>query len=926
VEIYLAPTPRAYYHLVANAAGVRYDGKGMDKAWNGDWTAATTVGTDSWTLEVRIPYDTLDGAEPPDPGSSWGFNIARNDRINSQYATWAPLTRAFHEPENFGRIRFLSQSFGVTASALVREGRTVRWRVAVTEPPSDPPLTVRLAMRSPGGDASLEETLTPAPGGPAELTLEAPAAWLPRTSVWRSITVARDGRPVLAPAPVIVPADAILPERTAGPDPVTIANTTVSLTFDRTSGRLLTAANLESGLKLDFTPTGLPIAEIDGVSFLRNPRFFSNEDVRTLVPDYDSLENAGRDTGDFGERLRLRYGLEGGLDVLLTITVPPAGTETQWDIELNNRPTTRPSRSLVVHRVRYPSFDGVADTACGAQPYVVIPNKMGQRFPDPGRTLGRARPFPYIGPTTMGWFDFYGADGGLCVKVGDVDPLPETHFILQSDPDTRRLTLAVQRWALCWPGERWAPGPCGVAPHAGDWHAAADLYRTWFRNTFTQHPRPDWLVEADGYVMSGGPSYEFGQLPRILENAKAIGIDYIQLWSEMTGGELSYHVFAFPNPYMGTENELKKAIRQLHKQGGHIGVYLNFNTGDPLLGTFVRQPRLAQKIPDSIPRPARDYMSDNWVQQSLMDHTGSYSMWSTTVPGYLDDYWNTCPAGDKWTDFYYFWSIEKWAKDYDLDVWYLDSCPVSRGSPCFASDHGHERPAPEGQAIIDFVKRMREGAPRGFCIMQEYSSDRLLQYGTHALGLMWHGKFAHPEVVRYTLPEYPLFSGMCNGNAGLQQFYPGEKLGPRDAIERVFLIGNRFEFPLSHRPPQLADDWKRRMVALRRACHPEMSIGDFLDNVGLGRTPDRVHARWFRHPQRTRLVIALLDRRGDDAEPWDLQADLKQAGVSGGVRRAWMKTLDGQHEVQVTSREDGTVSLRVPPVADRAAAIFLEIE
>jgi hypothetical protein len=105
-----------------------------------------------------------------------------------------------------------------------------------------------------------------------------------------------------------------------------------------------------------------------------------------------------------------------------------------------------------------------------------------------------------------------------------------------------------------------------------------------------------------------------------------------------------------------------------------------------------------------------------------------------------------------------------------------------------------------------------------------------------------------------------------------------------------------------------------------------MSIGDFLDNVGLGRTPDRVHARWFRHPQRTRLVIALLDRRGDDAEPWDLQADLKQAGVSGGVRRAWMKTLDGQHEVQVTSREDGTVSLRVPPVADRAAAIFLEIE
>ncbi|MCK5803047.1 MAG: hypothetical protein KAI66_09455, partial [Lentisphaeria bacterium] len=456
------------------------------------------------------------------------------------------------------------------------------------------------------------------------------------------------------------------------------------------------------------------------------------------------------------------------------------------------------------------------------------------------------------------------------------------------------------------------------------WHAGADLYRAWFRENITPMPVPKWLKEAQGYVMSGGATYEFGQLPRILANAQAMGIDYIQLWSEMTGGEISYHAFGYPNPYMGTEKDLKKALRDVHKAGGHVGVYLNYNTGDPLLGTFVRQPRLAQKIPKRIPRPALDYIGDNWVQQSIMSHEGNYSMWSTSVPGYLDDYWNVCPASDKWSALYKYWVVDLWAKQYKLDVWYLDSCPVSRGSPCFAFDHGHADPMPEGQAVMDFYVRMRKDAPKNFCIMQEYGNDRLLQWGTHALGLMWHPRHAHPEVVRYTLPEMIFFSGMCNGYSGVKQFYKDERVTFIDALERVFLIGNRFELSLSHQPPILISEYKRNLVALRKACTNEMNYGDFLDDTSLGIVPDRVHIRLFRAPDRKRLVITMLDRRhAPDRTPFTFELDLARA-AAGTEIKLWLRTLAGENIPLKHSRNSSVLKLEIPSFKDRPAAVFIE--
>jgi len=250
---------------------------------------------------------------------------------------------------------------------------------------------------------------------------------------------------------------------------------------------------------------------------------------------------------------------------------------------------------------------------------------------------------------------------------------------------------------------------------------------------------------------------------------------------------------------------------------------------------------------------------------------------------------------------------------------------VSRGYPCFAFDHGHERPAPEGQSIIDFYKRLRAGAPPGFCLMQEYSSDRLLPYSTHALGLPWHVPYARPEVLRYTLPEYPLFSGLCNGSEGVKQFFDNEPVTWRDALEFVFLIGNRYEFGMSNRPPEMINLWQKQMVDLRRACRPEMNYGDFLDDLGLGPLPARVYARLFRRADRGRLAVTVLDRRKEGREPFELSVNLAVAGV-GAPRKVTLVTLEGEQALPTPQLQDNRITVTVSVFPERTAALLIETE
>lgn len=95
-EIMLDPnqTGDRYFHILVNALGTvmdRYCDQGGhvgDSKWDGDISAGAFQGEGFWSVEVRIPFYTLD--INPEGSRVWGINICRDNRNPNQEASIAP--------------------------------------------------------------------------------------------------------------------------------------------------------------------------------------------------------------------------------------------------------------------------------------------------------------------------------------------------------------------------------------------------------------------------------------------------------------------------------------------------------------------------------------------------------------------------------------------------------------------------------------------------------------------------------------------------------------------------------------------------------------------------------------------------------------------------------------------------------------------
>jgi hypothetical protein len=102
VEVFIQPPDRSRYVLyVASLDGYRYDGCGLDGAWNGQWTCGTSAGEDRWCLEMMIPAADLQLEKIPST-EGWRLNIIVNSESN--YSTWSAVGHDFHNPFAFGAL------------------------------------------------------------------------------------------------------------------------------------------------------------------------------------------------------------------------------------------------------------------------------------------------------------------------------------------------------------------------------------------------------------------------------------------------------------------------------------------------------------------------------------------------------------------------------------------------------------------------------------------------------------------------------------------------------------------------------------------------------------------------------------------------------------------------------------------------------
>lgn len=109
VEIFLGTNPnnpKGFYHLVINPANAIWDGIYADAKPNLTLTSATGTTANSWTVELAIPFASLN-MEPPKAGTTWRCNLARvRQSTPSENSTWCSVEGSFLLFDAFGEWRF----------------------------------------------------------------------------------------------------------------------------------------------------------------------------------------------------------------------------------------------------------------------------------------------------------------------------------------------------------------------------------------------------------------------------------------------------------------------------------------------------------------------------------------------------------------------------------------------------------------------------------------------------------------------------------------------------------------------------------------------------------------------------------------------------------------------------------------------------
>lgn len=94
-----------------------------DITWNSGAVAKGTIGANSWSVELAIPFADL--GQTPRPGDVWQACLGRIAKARKETTSWNPSNRGFHDPYALGRLVFAGETPGVVMATpeAIQPGR-----------------------------------------------------------------------------------------------------------------------------------------------------------------------------------------------------------------------------------------------------------------------------------------------------------------------------------------------------------------------------------------------------------------------------------------------------------------------------------------------------------------------------------------------------------------------------------------------------------------------------------------------------------------------------------------------------------------------------------------------------------------------------------------------------------------------------------
>lgn len=894
----------------SDAAGQVGIAKGQNLGWRpGEWhhLAAT------WSpkgLRVYVDGEVVGKEEaavvvPDALGSTFKVGDDGWHLPNPEARTLIDDLRVYDHPLDPTEIARLAGRLTLSVTRQPLEGR---WRARVRLPVGieEAPVTVQVRPHD-GGEALLSVTAD-AVDGVAEADLD--VAELPAGEYAVSAQLVADEPPTL-------PASTTMrqPEQAT----YTLQNERVRVVFDGATGGIIALETPDGRLVArDRTVPPAPLLAVETVSFVTNPWFYRSNDV-TEVPVGDAELRAMRvERTDDGQRLTAEYELPAGARATVTADLLADGASVQLRATVTNSRPLWPSTAIRIPRVSFPMINGLRIGDSGEDDFLATGMTHGEERINPAAALASLRVMQYPGRACIPWQDLSDAAGGGVALIPLTDGRTQLEVLTQGREG--RLMMGNRWWALLEPGERWQSPVIELGVHAGRWHPVAERFREWSLVNTPPRTQPDWLADCDGWVGAGSGTYRFAELPEMLERGKHYGLTYIQLWAQMILGN-AYYCYFYPNPELGTVEELKRGIAGVHEGGGHVGFYSNVITFDggidqnPSLQALIEQYGLQDEIGD-LPRFYEEVARHVFTGHDGVRGPGTASAHS--LSGYVDGYWPMDPASPWWRGYLASW-ILRWHNEYGADVWYLDSFPVhGYGIEPASFSRFLDHPVSTGAAQIGLLQHIRDAGFDGPMLYEGVACAALMPWTNWCLGTEFafgSGEWSRPEIFCYSLSDvYPVFSGTCNRWTGIGQIWSDlEEPRHEDAMNMVFLNGERFD-ALNLQALPFDDPYAQhmqRLIALRARLRDVVYAGRMFDILGLAGMPERVAARVFARTDRPAVVVTVVDRR-EHADPWELTLDTsalpmaEAANLAARLTRATLLTLGGE-ERPVELRREGSV-------------------
>lgn len=592
------------------------------------------------------------------------------------------------------------------------------------------------------------------------------------------------------------------------------------------------------------------------------------------------------------------------LPIQLEFHITLKDDEVHWSVHVTNHST------YTVAELTLPDLEGVRSLSTDQLHDVLYwPEGLGGRIPDFENTLVPRQgglthlsiavnrlqdPFielTYPYPASMAWCTLNNGQRGVYFAAHDPTALPGTMMVGRRLSEGGGLFFSYDKYPFVGPNKSWSSADYVTSFYAGDWHVAADKYKSFLQTWRIVRDKPEWAKNTQGMYLVimkqqyGDTLWRYDELPDLYREAQKNGLDTLGIFGWTKAGHDDQYPEYEPDPGMGGATALKDALAKVRQMGGNTILYIQGRLIDPTTSQY--------------PNAVHDYASLN------MWGTPYYEEYSKAEESSLLRNFSrktlveTCPDIPEWTDL-----LEQKGRDvmkFNPSGIIYDQIGGAHPYPCFnkgitetpAEAYVHGRL----QLLAALRANLRDQRPdAGFLV--ELVTDVFSQYPdiVHCSGTACqYDKEAFPSMFRYTVPDVIVTAR-----------HTATRPDPIE-VNYAFTYGLRFELELRYREEQdevlnnihpEMSEYLKDLTQLRRRHWSLLGTGTFLNADNISEPNTRLTSTLFGDGKAEAVITWNNTKSPQLAEPTLKGMRLVGSDGVSGVNTAGSTTLQPQ-EVRV---------------------------